>query len=251
MSPTRVETVRSTLIPSRQPAPVNPALIKHEQARRPRRAKSDSRHDYALRRLYDVRLRAHNLVRGVDRLARRALPVRAVDDDRVPGGNLLVDVRLDQPEPRRRQAASRRRSAMADSAGGGSAEPGTARSLEPDPRSDEGRSRVCTRGRRAQAGRRRAPGCNRPAVLTSLPQRIQEGRNARERRCCRRDCPAITAEAGFTISDQVSTVAAFMRCSTNYHNVLGQQAPVNFLHHTSWQVDDVDDFGRGATAMLE
>ena len=42
-----------------------------------------------------------------------------------------------------------------------------------------------------------------------------------------------------------------MRCCTNYHNVLVQQAPVNFLHHTSWQVDDVDDFGRGATAMLE
>lgn len=32
-------------------------------------------------------------------LARRALPVRAVDDDRVSGGDLLVDVRSDQPEP--------------------------------------------------------------------------------------------------------------------------------------------------------
>src|SRR6478752_10134582 len=96
MSPTRVETVRSTLIP---PRPVNPALIKHEQERRPRLAKSDSRHGHPLRRLYDVRLRAHNLVRGVDRLARRALPVRAVDDDRVSGGDLLVDVRSDQPEP--------------------------------------------------------------------------------------------------------------------------------------------------------
>lgn len=42
-----------------------------------------------------------------------------------------------------------------------------------------------------------------------------------------------------------------MRCCTNYHNVLVQQAPVNFVHDTSWQVDDVDDFGRGATAMLE
>ena len=29
------------------------------------------------------------------------------------------------------------------------------------------------------------------------------------------------------------------------------RAPVNFLHHTSWQVDDVDDVGRGAQAMLE
>src|SRR6476646_1766087 len=74
MSPTRVETVRSTLIPSRRPAPLNTVLIKHEQERRPRRAKSDSRHGHPLRRLYDVRLRAHNLVRGVDRLARRAFP---------------------------------------------------------------------------------------------------------------------------------------------------------------------------------
>src|SRR5437763_1853214 len=30
-----------------------------------------------------------------------------------------------------------------------------------------------------------------------------------------------------------------------------QQAPVNFLHHTAWEVDDVDEVGRGATAMLE
>jgi hypothetical protein len=29
------------------------------------------------------------------------------------------------------------------------------------------------------------------------------------------------------------------------------QAPVSFLHHTSWQVDDVDDVGRGAAAMLD
>ena len=78
---------------------MNPALIKHEQERRPRRAKWDSRHDHPLCRFYDVCLRAHNLVCGVDRLARRALPVRAVDDDRVSGGDLLVDVRSDQPEP--------------------------------------------------------------------------------------------------------------------------------------------------------
>ena len=28
-------------------------------------------------------------------------------------------------------------------------------------------------------------------------------------------------------------------------------APVNLLHHTSWQVDDVDEEGRGAFAVLE
>jgi len=33
--------------------------------------------------------------------------------------------------------------------------------------------------------------------------------------------------------------------------VLVQKAPVSYLHHTSWQVEDVDEVGRGATAMLE
>lgn len=56
---------------------------------------------------------------------------------------------------------------------------------------------------------------------------------------------------GFKISDQVAGRAAFMRCSTDHHNVLVQQAPVNFLHHTSWQLEDVDQVGRGAMAMLE
>ncbi|MTD56456.1 VOC family protein [Amycolatopsis pithecellobii] len=56
---------------------------------------------------------------------------------------------------------------------------------------------------------------------------------------------------GFKTSDSVRGLAAFMRCSTDHHNVLVQQAPVSFLHHTSWQVDDVDEVGRGATAMLE
>ncbi|MCX4919038.1 VOC family protein [Streptomyces sp. NBC_00687] len=56
---------------------------------------------------------------------------------------------------------------------------------------------------------------------------------------------------GFKISDTVRGLAAFMRCSSDHHNVLVQQAPVPFLHHTSWQVDDVDEVGRGATSMLE
>jgi catechol 2,3-dioxygenase-like lactoylglutathione lyase family enzyme len=55
---------------------------------------------------------------------------------------------------------------------------------------------------------------------------------------------------GFKVSDTVPGLAAFMRCSTDHHNVLVQQAPIPYLHHTSWQVDDVDEVGRGATAML-
>ena len=55
---------------------------------------------------------------------------------------------------------------------------------------------------------------------------------------------------GFKVSDRIPGRAAFLRCSTDHHNVLVQQAPVQLLHHTSWQVDDVDEVGRGATAML-
>ncbi|MFJ8113655.1 VOC family protein [Streptomyces sp. NPDC096132] len=60
-----------------------------------------------------------------------------------------------------------------------------------------------------------------------------------------------TEGLGFKVTDDIKGIAAFMRCSTDHHNVLVQQAPLNFLHHTAWQVDDVDDVGRGATAMLE
>jgi catechol 2,3-dioxygenase-like lactoylglutathione lyase family enzyme len=56
---------------------------------------------------------------------------------------------------------------------------------------------------------------------------------------------------GFKISDEVADIGAFMRCSPDHHNVLVQAAPVNFLHHTSWEVDDVDEVGRGAHAMLD
>lgn len=56
---------------------------------------------------------------------------------------------------------------------------------------------------------------------------------------------------GFKVSDEVKGSGAFMRCSTDHHNVLVLKAPVNFLHHTSWQVDDIDEIGRGASRMLE
>jgi catechol 2,3-dioxygenase-like lactoylglutathione lyase family enzyme len=56
---------------------------------------------------------------------------------------------------------------------------------------------------------------------------------------------------GFKLSDQVRGVATFMRCSSDHHNLLIQPSPVAFLHHTSWQVEDVDEVGRGATRMLD
>lgn len=55
---------------------------------------------------------------------------------------------------------------------------------------------------------------------------------------------------GFKLSDRAG-VGAFLRCSTDHHNLLVMGAPVVYPHHTSWQVDDIDAVGRGAMDMLE
>ena len=58
------------------------------------------------------------------------------------------------------------------------------------------------------------------------------------------------AGIGFKVSDTIAGLASFLRCSTDHHNLLVQPAPVQLLHHTSWQVDDVDEVGRGAAALI-
>jgi catechol 2,3-dioxygenase-like lactoylglutathione lyase family enzyme len=56
---------------------------------------------------------------------------------------------------------------------------------------------------------------------------------------------------GFRVSDEVPAIgASFLRCSTDHHNVLVQPAPVAFLHHTAWEMDDVDAVGRAAAEMV-
>ncbi len=55
---------------------------------------------------------------------------------------------------------------------------------------------------------------------------------------------------GLKVSDEIRGHAAFLRCSTDHHNVLVQSAPVPFLHHTAWEVGDVDEIGRGAQHLL-
>ena len=93
----------------------------------------------------------------------------------------------------------------------------------------------------------RAPGFFRPGPVR--PRKLGHavlGSTGHER-----SMSFFTDGLGFKISDRIAGVGAFMRCSTDHHNVLVLAAPVNFLHHTSWQVDDVDDVGRGAFAMLE
>jgi catechol 2,3-dioxygenase-like lactoylglutathione lyase family enzyme len=56
---------------------------------------------------------------------------------------------------------------------------------------------------------------------------------------------------GFKLSDELRDTATFLRCSTDHHNVVIGPAPVNYLHHSSWEVTDVDEIGRGAKAVLE
>lgn len=55
---------------------------------------------------------------------------------------------------------------------------------------------------------------------------------------------------GFKLSDAVSDRAFFLRCTEDHHNLLLQHAPVKFLHHSSWQVEDVDEIGLGAQYLL-
>ncbi|MFC5677927.1 VOC family protein [Aeromicrobium endophyticum] len=108
-----------------------------------------------------------------------------------------------------------------------------------------------------------APDYNTPGVITRENQRassvLREGR-VRPRKLGHVVLGSTNQEAsqrfftdglGFKVSDTVDGLAAFMRCSTDHHNILVQSAPVDLLHHTSWQVDDVDEIGRGAAAMLE
>lgn len=55
---------------------------------------------------------------------------------------------------------------------------------------------------------------------------------------------------GFKASDHIKDRGSFLRCSTDHHNLLVQNTPATFVHHSSWQVEDVDEVGRGASSML-
>jgi catechol-2,3-dioxygenase len=55
---------------------------------------------------------------------------------------------------------------------------------------------------------------------------------------------------GFALSDEIKGTAAFLRCSSDHHNLLIRPGPFSFLHHTAWEVADVDEVGRGALNVL-
>src|SRR6266480_1925661 len=56
--------------------------------------------DHDVRGLDDVRVHPHPVVRLLDRVRRREVPLRPADDDRLARGDLPLDLRNDQPEPR-------------------------------------------------------------------------------------------------------------------------------------------------------
>ena len=60
-----------------------------------------------------------------------------------------------------------------------------------------------------------------------------------------------TEGLGFKVSDYAGfTGNAFMRCSEDHHNVAVFSAKANYPHHSSWQVNDVDDIGRAAEDLI-
>ena len=54
---------------------------------------------------------------------------------------------------------------------------------------------------------------------------------------------------GFKVSDAVEGIIAFLRCSTDHHNVAVVESSVPLLQHYSWECDDVDHVGHTATAL--
>jgi catechol 2,3-dioxygenase-like lactoylglutathione lyase family enzyme len=60
----------------------------------------------------------------------------------------------------------------------------------------------------------------------------------------------LTDVAGFRLSDSSPGIIAFLRCSTDHHNIGLMSCPVPFFHHSSWQVNDLDQIGQGAQHMM-
>lgn len=60
----------------------------------------------------------------------------------------------------------------------------------------------------------------------------------------------LTDVLGFHVSDTSAGIIAFLRCSSDHHNVALVNSPVPFFHHSSWMVNDVDEIGKGAQNLL-
>jgi catechol 2,3-dioxygenase-like lactoylglutathione lyase family enzyme len=60
----------------------------------------------------------------------------------------------------------------------------------------------------------------------------------------------LTDVVGFKLSDASPGVIAFLRCSSDHHNIGLMSCPVPYFHHSSWQVNDIDEIGQGAQHMM-
>src|SRR6476620_2109703 len=127
------------------------------RAARAERAEPHRRQDHAVRRLDAVRLRPHPVVRRLDRLPGREVPVRPADDDRLARGDLPVDVRDDLAEPRRREARGALQSPVEDDSEGGRAESAPADADRAHPRPLEADPRLADTDARADADAERPP----------------------------------------------------------------------------------------------
>ncbi len=54
---------------------------------------------------------------------------------------------------------------------------------------------------------------------------------------------------GCKISDEIDGIIAFLRCSTDHHNIGLVESPVPILQHYSWECDDIDHVGHAATGL--
>lgn len=95
---------------------------------------------------------------------------------------------------------------------------------------------------------------NRPAdaVLDDAPVRVS---NLTHLVYGTPDQPAtlrfFTEALGFEVSDQIPGIIAFTRCGEVHHHLAVQAAPVPYVHHVAFEVDDVDAVVRGGYAMTE
>ena len=55
---------------------------------------------------------------------------------------------------------------------------------------------------------------------------------------------------GVKMTDEIDGIIAFLRCSSDHHNIALVDSPVPLLQHYSWECDDIDHVGHTATALL-
>ena len=60
-----------------------------------------------------------------------------------------------------------------------------------------------------------------------------------------------TETLGFKLSDRVPGIIAFMRCTTDHHNIAFAKSTHRGFHHASYEVGSVDEIGMGGMWMRE